>query len=108
MFLRFLLVQSPCKDPLVQLVRVLAVLPLAAPNTRSGEIKLEFKQSKQPRHPPVCVLVSGVHAVLRRLSSLRLPPLREDESALAVAGLRWDLRRHPRLLRPRNLLRLLL
>lgn len=93
-----------------QMVCVLAVLPMAPRSACSAQIKLENSQSKQPQYPPVCVcvFVSGVHVVFCWLSSLRMPPLREDESALAVAGLRWDLCRNPRLLRPRNLLRLLL
>lgn len=61
-----------------------------------------------PSGSRVCVLLSGLHVVLGWLSPLRMSPLREDKSPLAVAGLRWDFCRHPGLLRPRNLLRLLL
>lgn len=49
-----------------------------------------------------------MHAVLGRLPSVLLPPLREDLSPLDGAGLRWNLHRDPRLLRPGSLLRLLL
>lgn len=42
---RVFLVQSPCKDPVIQKLCVLAVLPLAPRSACSGEIKLKITRA---------------------------------------------------------------